>query len=180
MTEQFKAYVDEDWQRNLVTIQVREATQSGSTITLGVMEDDPLGGPPILARRAIEDFPRDAVSSTEGPRPGFRVTVAAAEAILVALLAWSSSTPGDNPVERAQRAEGERDLALAEVAQLRYDLAVMEGERTTWESLALQKDDTILSHRDHLADVRRAWDHAAAPPIQVDLSPGVLGERDPD
>lgn len=181
MPETFKAYVAEDWPHDAITIQVTHGEgMRGKTV--GVVEHLPGDPdlPPLMRMVPILDLADEATGEprSQAPRSGIRVPMDAAEAILVALLAWSSSTPGDNPVERAQRAEGERDLALAEVAQLRHDLAVAEERLGGQEALMLEKDDRICALEDHVRDlggtISRAWPPSAT--VQAEALCGHLSQ----
>jgi hypothetical protein len=175
MSETIKAYIQEDWQYDALLIHVREG--EGRTQRVGVIATDPIrhDQAPMLRRVPLGDLVTDdgAVRRDDAPMPGVRIPMAYAEAILAALLAFTSSTPGDNPVERARDLEVQAGEMAARIQELDYELAVAQGERTTWEGLALEKDERILDLKDRVADLQdmvdreREWSEALAHPTIV-------------
>lgn len=184
-----KAYLSDEWTRNAVTIQVREG--EGRHARMAVVERPTSlerHAPMLRMVPALDLMDDDGAPRSDAPHPGIMLPVDTAEAMLVALLAWSSSTPGDNPVERARRAQGERDLALAEVAQLRHDLAVAEARVEALIGASALKDDRWDATKAHLEDVRAMWlnegrrvERLEAPPLvlrQPMSSGGISGAQD--
>jgi hypothetical protein len=155
MSETIKAYIQEDWQYDALLIHVREG--EGRTQRVGVIATDPIrhDQAPMLRRVPLGDLVTD-----DG-------------AVRAALLAFTSSTPGDNPVERARDLEVQAGEMAARIQELDYELAVAQGERTTWEGLALEKDERILDLKDRVADLQdmvdreREWSEALAHPTIV-------------
>lgn len=186
-----KAYVSDEWTRDAITIQVAQGdTNSRYSRRVGVVER-PTGlenHAPVLRMIPVLDlYDDDAVAPRpNAPHPGITLPVDVAEAVLVALLAWSSSTPGDNPVERAKDAEARVADLEAQVASLEHmlalvevqaDLRVAEAGASQWEVLAVAKDEHLAQLRDHLADVSQYAQRDAGRLERLDMPQHIhLGE----
>lgn len=177
MTETIKAYIQEDWQSDALLVHVREG--EGRTQRVGVIAMDATRNTaPMLRRVPLGDLVNDdgTARRDDAPMPGVRIPMAYAEPILAALLAFTESTPGDNPVERARDLEQQLSETVARIQELDYELAVAQGERTQWEGLALEKDDRIMDLKDRVADLQdmvdreRQWSEAMAHP-QIIVQP---------